>query len=296
MFARVLLALALLAAIAALADVPVPPLRQRVTDLTGTLTSAQVSALEAKLAAFEQRKGSQIFVLIVPSTQPETIEEYAIKVADAWKPGRKGVDDGVLLLVAKDDRALRIDTRYGLEGVIPDAVAKRIVSDIIVPRFRSGDFGGGIDAGVDAMIKLIDGEPLPPPSQWHGQPQQERGVSLQALLAIGFVLIFVVGGVLRAMLGRLPAAGVIGALAGAHRLVHGGIAAGCGGWRHHRVRADAVGRRARRRAARALAAGAAEAGGAAVSGGAVASVAAGAGWAAAVVLRAGGSRCDPDGY
>ena len=215
MGARVLLlTLALLAAVAALADVAVPPLRQRVNDLTGTLTAEQVAALETKLAAFEQRKGSQIFVLIVPTTQPETIEEYAIKVADAWKPGRKGVDDGVLLVVAKDDRALRIDTRYGLEGVIPDAVAKRIVSDIIVPHLRSGDFNGGIDAGVDAMIKLIDGESLPPPSQRRAPPQQERGFNLQALLAIGFVLVFVVGGVLRAILGRLPAAGVIGVIAG----------------------------------------------------------------------------------
>jgi uncharacterized protein len=212
---RVLLALTLLVAGAAAADVPVPPLQQRVTDQTGTLTSEQASALEAKLAAFEQRKGSQIFVLIVPTTQPETIEEFAIKVADAWKPGRKGVDDGALLVVAKDDRTLRIDTRYGLEGVIPDAVANRIVEDIMVPRFRSGDFYGGIDAGVDAMIKLIDGEPLPPPSQWRERPQQGRGIDLQALLAIGLVLVFVVGGVLRALLGRLPAAGVIGAIAGA---------------------------------------------------------------------------------
>ena len=109
MFTRVLVALVLLAAIvspiaktsAATADVAVPPLRQRVTDETGTLTPAQVAALEAKLAAFEQRKGSQIFVLIVPTTQPETIEAYAIKVADAWKPGRKGVDDGVLLVVPR---------------------------------------------------------------------------------------------------------------------------------------------------------------------------------------------------
>jgi uncharacterized protein len=213
-FGQVLLAVTLLLVGAgAGADVPIPPLKQRVTDQTGTLTPEQVAALEAKLAAFEQRKGSQIFVLMVPTTAPESIEQYAIKVADAWKPGRKGVDDGAVLLVAKDDRALRIDTRYGLEGVIPDVVANRIVEDIMVPRFRSGDFYGGIDAGADAMIKLIDGEPLPPP-QWRQRPQQGHGLNLQALLAIGFVLVFVVGGMLRSLLGRLPAAGVIGAVAG----------------------------------------------------------------------------------
>ena len=133
------------------------------TDLTETLTPDQTAKLEQKLAAFEARKGSQIAVLIVPTTQPEAIEQYSIRVAEQWKLGRKGVDDGALLLVAKDDRALRIEVGYGLEGALPDAIAKRIIEDIIVPRFKTGDFYGGIDAGVDAMIKVVDGEPLPPP-------------------------------------------------------------------------------------------------------------------------------------
>ncbi|HYL17525.1 MAG TPA: YgcG family protein, partial [Burkholderiales bacterium] len=144
--------------------VPVPGLKARVTDLTHTLTPEQTAQLEQKLAAFESRKGSQIVVLIVPTTKPEEIEQYSIRVAEQWKVGRKGVDDGAILLVAKDDRALRIEVGYGLEGALPDVTAKRIVSDIIVPHFKTGDFYGGIDAGVDAMIKVVDGEQLPAPT------------------------------------------------------------------------------------------------------------------------------------
>jgi uncharacterized protein len=192
--------------------VPVPVLKARVTDLTGTLTPDQTAQLEQKLAAFEARKGSQVVVLIVPTTKPETIEQFAIKVADAWKPGRKSVDDGALLVVAKDDRTLRIDVRYGLEGALSDIVSKRIIEDSIVPRFKAGDFYGGIDAGVDAIIKVIDGEPLPEPKRKR-QPDQFGG-GLQSLFVIGFIAVVVVGGILRAMLGRFPAAGVIGALVG----------------------------------------------------------------------------------
>lgn len=212
-------------AASAVAEIEVPPLKARVTDLTGSLSTAQVSALEAKLAAFETRKGSQVFVLIVPTTQPETIEQYAIRVADTWKPGRKGVDDGALLLVARDDRTLRIDTRYGLEGVIPDAVAKRIVDDLIVPRFRAGDFAGGLEAGVDAMIQLVDGEPLPEPAPRGGAPGD--GGTLESLFVIGTVLVVVVGGILRQVVGRVPAATVVGGLAGgAAWLIAGALAVG----------------------------------------------------------------------
>ncbi len=194
------------------AEVPVPPLKSPVTDLTGTLSAAEQGALEQKLLAFEKRKGSQIFVLIVPTTQPEAIEQYAIRVADAWKPGRKGIDDGALLLVAKDDHALRIDTRYGLEGVLNDAMSKRIVADIIVPRFKAGDFAGGIDAGVDWMIKLIDGEALPAPVA-RPQVPQDAG-KFQSLFVIGFILVVVVGGILRRIIGRVPAAALVGSAAG----------------------------------------------------------------------------------
>ena len=197
--AGLLLAVAFLGAPCARAEVAVPPISTRVTDLTGTLTAPQRQALEDKLAAFETAKGSQIAVLIVPTTEPEGIEQYALRVAEQWKLGRKGVDDGALLLVAKNDRRLRIEVGYGLEGVIPDAGAKRIVSDVITPYFRQGNFYGGIDAGVDRMIRVIEGEPLPPP-----RPRGASGdhaVDLGAVLAIVIVGL-VLTGILSAILGR----------------------------------------------------------------------------------------------
>ena len=211
--ARALLALSLLVCGAALAEVAVPPYERRVTDLTATLSPDQAAALEQKLAALEQRKGSQLAVLIVPTTDPEAIEQYSIRVAEQWKLGRKGVDDGAILLVAKDDRALRIEVGYGLEGVLTDLMSKRIIEDIVVPRFKSGDFYAGIDAGVDAMIKLVDGEPLPQPQPWK---TPKVGIeAFQTLFVVGFILVVVVGGVLRALFGRLPAAVLIGAGAAA---------------------------------------------------------------------------------
>jgi uncharacterized protein len=194
--------------------VPVPALKARVTDLAHTLTPDQSAQLEQKLAAFEARKGSQIAVLIVPTTKPEEIEQYSIRVAEQWKVGRKGVDDGAILLVAKDDRALRIEVGYGLEGALPDVTAKRIVSDIIVPHFKTGDFYGGIDAGVDAMIKVVDGEQLPAPPAAQRPFDKIDGGKLHSLFIIGFILVFVVGGILRSALGRLPAAGVMGGILG----------------------------------------------------------------------------------
>jgi len=160
-FVALLLALAL--ATIAVADVPVPVLHQHVTDLTGTLAPADIDRLEQRLAALEARKGSQVAVLLVPTTQPETIEQFALKVADQNALGRKGVDDGVLLLVAMQDRKARIDTRYGLEGAIPDAIAKRLITSYLEPHFRAGDYAGGLDETTAALVKLIDGEPLPAP-------------------------------------------------------------------------------------------------------------------------------------
>ena len=203
---------ALLAATLAFADVAIPPLKARVTDLTATLSSQQQAALEQTLAAFEARKGSQIAVLVVPTTQPEAVEQYAVRVEEAWKLGRKGIDDGALLLVAKDDRKLRIEVGYGLEGVLNDATAKRIIADEITPRFKQGDFYGGINAGVERMIKVIDGEPLPPPKS--RAQTASRGVDVNSLLFIGFILVFVVGGVLRAIFGRFLGAGIVGGIAG----------------------------------------------------------------------------------
>lgn len=192
------------------AQVAVPPLKARVTDLTGTLTSAQRSALEERLAAFEARKGSQIAVLLVPTTQPETIEQYAIRVAEQWKLGRKGVDDGVLLLVAMKDRTVRIEVGYGLEGPLPDAIAKRIVEDYIVPRFKLGDFSGGIHSGIERIMGTIEGEPLPAPRE----RSAPRVSGWENLIVLGFFLVFVIGGVLRSMLGRVGGSGVVAAIAG----------------------------------------------------------------------------------
>lgn len=211
---RALLAVLLLclSVVAGAQDVrPVPALSARVIDQTATLSAEQRSRLDAKLAAFERQKGAQIAVLVVASVQPEAIAAYALRVAEAWKLGRRGVDDGILLLVAKDDSKMRIEVGYGLEGAVNDATAKRIVSETIGPRFRQGDFYGGIDAGVDALIKVIDGEALPPPRS--AAKSAASGFDLETLLQLAFVLIFVVGGVLRALFGRFLGAGIVGGVA-----------------------------------------------------------------------------------
>ncbi len=205
--------LLLVACLSAVAQQAVPTLEARVTDLTGTLASPQREALERRLAEFEARKGSQIAVLLVPTTEPESIEQYSMRVAEQWKLGRKGVDDGALLLVAMQDRALRIEVGYGLEGALSDLVTNRIVEDIVVPHFKRGDFAGGVEAGVDAMIRVVDGEALPEPSA--APASGSRSPDLQSLFVLFIVLVFVVGGMLRAVVGRLPAAAAIGAAAGA---------------------------------------------------------------------------------
>lgn len=203
--ARVFL-LALLLTGAAQAEVAVPPLATRVTDLTATLDAQQTQSLEARLAAFEANKGAQLAVLIVPTTEPETIEQFGMRVAEAWKLGRKGVDDGALLLVAKDDRALRIEVGYGLEGALNDATAKRIIAEVITPYFRRGEFYAGIDAGTAAMMRVIEGEPLPPPKR----AAASGSYDIESLLFIAFGLVVVAGGMLRALLGRFPAALLMG--------------------------------------------------------------------------------------
>ncbi len=193
--------------------VPVPPLRSPVTDLTGTLTPDQVAALEAKLRAFEQAKGSQIAVLIVATTEPEAIEQYALRVAEAWKLGRKGVDDGALLLVALQDRKVRIEVGYGLEGALPDAIANRIIDEDVVPQFRRGDFHGGIATALDRMMRVVEGEPLPEPAS-RAPAQDIPGLS--GLLPFLFILAIVGGSIFRRMFGRVGGAlatgGVVGGL------------------------------------------------------------------------------------
>lgn len=211
--AAAVLALMLCWAWAAFADVAIPALTGRVVDQTATLTPDQAAALEQKLKAFEDRKGTQIAVLIVPTTEPETIEQFSIRVAEAWKIGRKKIDDGALLVVAKNDRTLRIEVGYGLEGALTDVTSKRIIDEVIVPKFRNGDFAGGISDGVDRMISVADGEPLPPPA---ARRQQSSGVldNLESIIPFAFIAVLVLGGILRAVLGRLVGAIVTGGLVG----------------------------------------------------------------------------------
>ncbi|MBI3430701.1 MAG: YgcG family protein [Hydrogenophilales bacterium] len=196
--------LLLLCALTVWAQVAVPGLSRRVTDLTATLSADQVAALDGKLAAFEAKKGSQIAVLIVPTTQPEDIAQFGIRVADQWKIGRKKIDDGVILIVAKDDRKLRIEVGYGLEGAIPDAIAKRVIAETITPFFKAGDYYGGIDAGVQQLMRLIEGEPLPSPRA----PDNGGGDGAFVILIVGGI---VAGWLLSALMSR-PAAGGIAAL------------------------------------------------------------------------------------
>jgi uncharacterized protein len=191
---------------------PVPPLSARVIDQTATLSADQRARLEARLADFERQKGAQIALLMVSSVKPETVSEYALRVVEKWKLGRQVIDDGVLLLVAKDDHKLRLEVGYGLEGALNDATAKRIISETISPRFKQGDFYGGVDAGLSAVIKVLDGEVLPPPRQ--KAQRSDSGFSFDNLLLFGFVLVFVVGGILRSLFGRFLGAGIVGMAAG----------------------------------------------------------------------------------
>lgn len=208
-----LLTLALLlgaaAAPIASAQVPLPPFESLVQDLTGTLTAGQQAALEEKLTAFQVRKGTQVALLIIPTTEPEDIAQFGVRLAEAWKIGRKGVDDGAILIVAKDDRAMRIEVQYGLEGVLTDVTSSRILNDTIAPLFKQGDYFGGVNAGLDQMLKVIDGEPLPPPDQaWK---RDAPSMPWPFLIFGGIALI----SFLRPLIGRAPAAGVIGLGGGA---------------------------------------------------------------------------------
>jgi uncharacterized protein len=195
----------LLFCLAAWAIVGVPELSRRVTDLTATLSTEQVAALENKLAAFETQKGSQIAVLIVPTTGAKDIAEFGIEVADLWQVGRKGVDDGVILIVAKDDRKLRLEVGYGLEGVIPDAVAKQVISETITPYFKNGDYAGGSDGGGSRFSGLFGGEALRAPleSSAEGQGDEAFVFVLFGGLVVGLMLSAMMGHVMGGMLAGL---------------------------------------------------------------------------------------------
>jgi uncharacterized protein len=198
--------------------VAVPELTARVTDAAGMLSSQQRAALEAKLAAFEAHKGSQVAVLIVPTTQPEAIEQYAIRVVDQWRLGRKDVDDGVLVLLAGNDRRVRIEVGYGLEGVLPDVIAKRIIEQVMIPQFRQGDVYAGLDAGVDAITSVIEGEPLPEPQRGAAS----GGSGWEGMLPVLLIGGVVIGGLLRAMLGSFMGGAATGGLIGAAIWLLGG--------------------------------------------------------------------------
>lgn len=207
-----IVALVLCFAFTAAAQVAVPPLSGRVVDQTATLGSGAIASLDRTLKDFEARKGSQIAVLIVPTTAPEAIEQYSIRVAEAWKIGRKRIDDGAILVVAKNDRKLRIEVGYGLEGALNDVTTKRIIDEVITPKFRSGDFAGGISDAVDRIIRVVDGEPLPAPVQ-SGQSSGFLN-PIDLLNPFVIVAVLVLGGLLRGMLGRLVGSVATGGMVG----------------------------------------------------------------------------------
>jgi uncharacterized protein len=193
-----------LLAVSAWALVAVPELSRRVTDLTTSLSADQVASLETALASFESRQGSQIAVLLVPTTEGEDIAQFGIRVAEQWKIGREKVDDGVILIIAKEDRKLRLEVGYGLEGAIPDAIAKRVIAETITPHFKAGDYYGGIEAGVQQLMRLIEGESLPPPASGQGEGDD----AIFGFLVMGGI----VGGWLLSILMSRPAAGGVAAL------------------------------------------------------------------------------------
>lgn len=193
---------------------PVPALTARVMDLTGTLTAEQRTALEARLAAFERERGSQVVVLLVPTTAPEDITDYTQRVGDAWKIGRRDVGDGVLLVVAKDDRRVRIATAKAVEGALPDLLASRIIERAIVPHFRQGDFFGGLQAGVEQILAALAGEVLPPPEPAAARPGAADGTDVEGALVFAFFAVPVIATVTRALLGRVLGAAATAGLAG----------------------------------------------------------------------------------
>jgi len=208
-----LLALLLCWACSALALVAVPALSGRVVDQTGTLAAGDIASLTQTLKDLETRKGSQVAVLIVPTTDGEAIEQFSLRVAEAWKIGRKKIDDGALLVIAKNDRRLRIEVGYGLEGALTDVTTKRIIDEDITPKFKAGDFAGGVSAGVNRMIRVVEGEKLPEPEPPHWQsPGLFNTIDPFNPFVLAFV--FIVGSALRAALGRLVGSAATGGFVG----------------------------------------------------------------------------------
>lgn len=204
--ARALALFALLWALPLLAQAlaPVPPLTSPVIDTTGTLDAGTRQRLEQQALALQQRKGAQLQVLIVPTTQPEDIAQYAVRAYETYRLGREKTDDGVLVVVAKDDRRVRIEVGYGLEGAIPDAIAARVVQEYLVPKFRAGDFGGGLVDATAALVRLIDGEPLPPPMAVHGASEAAEGSRGGGGWVVALIAAFLVAQVMRGLFRRAP--------------------------------------------------------------------------------------------
>ncbi len=193
---------------------PVPALSSHVIDSTATLNGAQQQALEGKLAAFESSSGAQVVVLMVPTTQPEDIASYAQRIGDAWKIGRKGVGDGLLLVIAKNDRKIRIEVAKSLEGAIPDLAAKQIIDTAITPRFKQDDYAGGVDAGVDRLMGLIRGEALPSPAAQVDGAMPLDDFQWGPMLAFLFFAVMIGGGIARKLLGNKLGSLVTGGLVG----------------------------------------------------------------------------------
>lgn len=213
---RALLALALwLLAAAALAQplAQIPAMSSPVVDRTGTLGQADLARLQARALDLQRRKGSQLQVLMIPSTQPESIEQYAVRAFDQFQLGRQGVSDGLLLVVAKDDRRARIEVGYGLEGAITDAQSGRIIQEYLAPRFREGDYAGGLDEATAILVRLVEGESLPPPLAGPSL-RGDRGGGEDGGWVLAVFLAAVGGSLVRAVFGRLPTP-LRGALGGA---------------------------------------------------------------------------------
>jgi uncharacterized protein len=211
-----LLALLMCWACSALALVAVPTLSGRVVDQTGTLTAGDIASLTQQLKDLETRKGSQIAVLIVPTTDGEAIEQFSLRVAEAWKIGRKKVDDGALLVIAKNDRRLRIEVGYGLEGALTDVTTKRIIDEDITPKFKAGDFAGGVSAGVNRIVRVAEGEKLPEPAPPHWETSELLNYLNPGNPFVIFGLI-ILAAALRTFLGRfigaLATGGIVGVVA-----------------------------------------------------------------------------------
>ena len=196
----------------------VPPLRGRINDYAGMIQPDKARELEGRLADFERDTGHQVAVLTIPSLKGDALEDFSIRVAEAWKIGQKGFDNGAILLIVRDDHKLRIEVGYGLEGVLPDAIANRIITEIIVPRFRENDYSGGIEAGVNAILQVTKGEPLPERARTSTRSNASRASSLLTALTMTAILALFIGMTQRRLIGGVfggAAAGLVASLGSA---------------------------------------------------------------------------------